>query len=121
MDMTQLEQDRLAVMSRLGFYEWKEKNPSAADEEWYAQDNAQDLRTEYIGYSQYQSIAKKQSQRLQARASTMRENFTRLFMSSKLGFSRPGIVGRRNTSDQSNFVQAMMKECCPEPLAEGTR
>ena len=112
-NIAQLQQDRAAMESRLGFLELAKGNRQMTEEEWESADAAQKLKQQYLGYSQKETITTRQVTRLEKRAGQFRDTFFWLFTSAKTGLNISTGVGTRDSSAQSNFVAAMRQAYCP--------
>jgi HNH endonuclease len=114
-DVARLYQDRAAMRSRLSFLEAVEAKRL---EEW-EEETAQKYYAQYLAYKQKEKIAENQAVRLRERFLHIRDNFTRLFISSKVGFNvNTTGVGSRTTEDQSEFVKRMMEVYCPGAVSK---
>ncbi|KAF7560138.1 hypothetical protein G7046_g4011 [Stylonectria norvegica] len=117
LEVSRLHLENAQAASQLGLREFK----AAPGQSWYDEPAAQALKLQYDSWSQYRSIMKKHMQKMRERVNSGRETFFRLFATSKVGLNLPGGVGRRDTSQQSNFVASMMEAYCPDPPADNYR
>ncbi|CEI68060.1 hypothetical protein FVEN_g7671 [Fusarium venenatum] len=84
--------------------------------EWYESEDGERYQLKYSVWNQISNTIQRQRQRMVDRKGTPREGWVKLFISSKLGMglaTKDTGVGPRDTSDQSNFKQALIDAYIP--------
>ncbi|KAK7427508.1 hypothetical protein QQZ08_005950 [Neonectria magnoliae] len=119
----QLHQNQVIVQSELACQAYMAQAccKDMTEDEWRNSDEAGRLEIQLRGWQQFESIANKHTERLEKRLSSGRESWLRIFSTSKVGLNLNGGVGRRDSSDQSNFAEKMEEAYCPSPPAEDHR
>ena len=115
--ISRLYQLRVGVDSRLKFLKYKEtSDENVSEDDWLADEQAQNLERQILAYRQAEEIAKKQASRLIKDSRTeLSAIFFNLFYTSPQGLNiRNGGKGRRETNIQSDMRKQMKEMYCPD-------